>query len=98
MVAVGGLTLEPSIRSDSAIRTIVKPLWQLPPSEAKKPSNITQTRNIALQFPKISLKNKGYFGRFKGYIFAVLGQFFAFFCVLGVVGHRGFTIVLKEGR
>ena len=48
------------------LRTIVKPLWRLPPSEAQKTlrssTNISQTKNVALKSPKISLKNKGYFG------------------------------------
>ena len=41
------------------IRTIVKPLWRLPPSEAKKPSKISRTKIVALQLPKTSL-SKGY--------------------------------------
>ena len=66
---------------------------------SKKASNISRTENVALKLPKICLTKeyfgqfKGYFGQFKGYIFAVR-VIFAFFCVLGVVGHRGFTIVL----
>ena len=45
-------------------RTIVKPLWRLPPSKAKtlrSSTNISQTKNVALKSPKISLI-KGYFG------------------------------------
>ena len=53
------------IRQDSCLRTIVKPLWQLPPSESKKPFNTSRTKNVALKLPKISL-TKGYFGQFKG--------------------------------
>ena len=68
-------------------RTIVKPLWQLPPSEAKKPSNISRTKNVALKLPKISL-TKGYFGQFKGYIFAFLGHFCFLLC-LGGCGSQG---------
>ena len=68
-------------------RTIVKPLWQLAPSEAKKPSNISRTKNVALKLPKISL-TKGYFGQFKGYIFAVLGHF-CFLLRLGGCGSQG---------
>ena len=45
--------------------------------------------------PQVRL-TKGYFGQFKGYIFAVLGHF-CFLLVLGVVGHRGFTIILTLG-
>ena len=41
---------------------------------SKKPSNISRTKNVALKLPKISI-TKGYFGQFKGYIFAVLGHF-----------------------
>ena len=63
---------------------------------SKKLSNISRTKNIALKLPKISL-TKGYFGQFKGYILQSW-VIFAFFCVLGggVVGHRGFTIVLTR--
>ena len=60
---------------------------------SRKPSNISQAKNVALKLPKIAL-TKGYFGQFKGYIFTVLGHFLLLFCVLGFVGHRGFAIVL----
>ena len=53
-------------------------------------------RKVALKSPKISL-NKGYFGRFKGYIFFV-GKCWCstggFFASEGGSRHRGFTIVL----
>ena len=67
---------------------------------SKRTFKISRTKNVGLKLPKISL-TKGYFGQvkgymlgqFKGYICAVLGHFFLL--RLGVVGHRGFTIVLN---
>ena len=84
-----------AVKELKMVRTIVKPLWQLPPSEAKKPSNISRTKNVALKLPKICL-TKGYFGQFKGYIlglfkgyiFAVLGHF-CFLLRLGGCGSQG---------
>ena len=76
----------------------MKRVWQLPPSEAKRPSNISRTKNVlALKLPRISL-TKGYFGQFKGYIFAVLGHF-CFLLRLGGCGSQGRTetsATLKE--
>ena len=54
---------------------------------SKKPSNISRTKNVALKLPKVSL-TRGYFGQFKGYIFAVLGHF-CFLLRLGGCGSQG---------
>ena len=62
---------------------------------AKNPPTFSPTKNVPLKLPQISLI-KGYFWQFKGYIFAVLGQFFEIFRILGAVGHRGFAIVLTK--
>ena len=48
-------------------RTIVKPLWQLPPSEAKKKPTFPEQKNVALKLPKISLA-KGYLGNLRAII------------------------------
>ena len=78
------------------VRTIVKPLWRLPPSDAKNrlvEHQHSQTKNVALKSPKISLI-KRYFGRFKGYFLRFL-LIRCFLGVVGVLGHKGFTIVPK---
>ena len=74
------------------LRTIVKPLWSTSTLGSKHPSHISQTKNVALKLPKISF-TEGYLVQFKA-TFLQSWVIFVFFCVLGVVGHRGFTIVL----
>ena len=68
---------------------------------SKKPSNISQTKNVALKLPKISL-TKRYFGQFKDYIFAVLGHF-CLLLRLGGCGSQGLynrssCFVSQEGK
>ena len=58
----------------------------------QKTSNISRTKNVALKLPKISLTKENV-GQFKGYILQSW-VICVFVCVLGVVGHRGFTIFL----
>ena len=71
-------------------KTIVKPLWRLPPRKQKPhqlSANISRTKNVTLKLPKISFL-KGYLGQFKGYIFVVLGHF-CFLSCLGGCGSQG---------
>ena len=81
------------------IRTIVKPLWQLPPSEAKNPPTFPEQKMEPLNCPKYPLL-RDILGNLRDILGNLRATFlqswviFAFFCVLGVVGHRGFTIVL----
>ena len=64
---------------------IVKPLWQLPPSETKNLQHFPNKKNVAFKLPKISLKkNKGYLGQFKGYILCSPGSFLFFFASWGL--------------
>ena len=69
---------------------------------SKKPSgsstNISQTKNVALKSPKISLI-KGYFGDLRAtFLRPLLENYFSmsFWVSWGVLGHRGFTIVLRD--
>ena len=83
----------PDSRESIRIRTIVKPLWQLPPSEAKNPPKFPEQRMWPLNYPKYPLL-RDILGNLRA-TFLQSWVIFAFFCVLGVVGHRGFTIVLR---
>ena len=70
------------------LRTIVKPLWQLLPSEAKNPPKMTQDcKNVALKLPKISL-SRDILGNLRATFFAVLGHF-CFLLRLGGCGSQG---------
>ena len=76
------------------MRTTVKPLWPTTPKTQKKAKMTQDCKNVTLKLPKISLKNKGYFGQFKGHILCS-GNFEGFFASEGGSCHRGFTIVLR---
>ena len=75
-------------------RSIVKPLWQLPPSEAKKPSNISRTKNVALGHFCFLLRlggcgSQGLYNRSKQKRCIRKFLVFSAFCHLGVGGEFG---------